>query len=190
MKRLCDIKGLEYLKPCYFAIESGEIVSFSNKRGGLSDKPRKLKFSRRLDYDNCTLVDDDGNLCYFRVHRLIAMAFIGVPDNADNLLVHHKNGNKHDNRAENLEWITAKEHSREHNGKELYCYNQTGELVKFWPNAIDCTKEGYGFHAFNVARGIEKTHKGFVFSWEPLSPEMVFQRLSKTYPALKRRKSE
>lgn len=44
----------------------------------------------------------------WRVHRLIALTFIGPSD----LTVNHKNGNKLDNRLENLEYLTNAENMR------------------------------------------------------------------------------
>ena len=45
------------------------------------------------------------------VHQIVAVMFIGAPYNPGRV-VHHKNGKRDDNRAENLEWVTLSENSK------------------------------------------------------------------------------
>lgn len=56
---------------------------------------------------------DEVDLCvnstssYRRIHRLVAEAFVDNPQHADT--VNHKDGNKRNNHANNLEWVTAQQ---------------------------------------------------------------------------------
>ena len=49
----------------------------------------------------------DGSVTDWLVHRLVAMAW--CDGYSTELTVNHKNGNRFDNRAENLEWVTLRE---------------------------------------------------------------------------------
>lgn len=76
----------------------------------------------------------DNGLRYSRlIHRLVATAFIQNPDNKPE--VNHKNGIKHDNRVENLEWVTGKE-NRNHayeTGLQRHKDNRySGYLHRLW----------------------------------------------------------
>ena len=51
----------------------------------------------------------------FLIHRLVARAFIS--NYSDNMQVHHVDGNRADNRVENLMCLTAKEHQHIHKQK-------------------------------------------------------------------------
>ena len=60
------------------------------------------------DYQIINLSKLDGSKRTFRVHRLVMMAFNPVK-NMNELEVNHIDGNKKNNKLENLEWCTASE---------------------------------------------------------------------------------
>ena len=67
-----------------------------------------------------------------RVHRMVAETFIDNPN--DKPHVNHINGNKLDNRTENLEWCTAKEnisHSYENNLQPIQVNTYKGKLTNW-----------------------------------------------------------
>ena len=60
----------------------------------------------------------DGKVKYCYIHRLVADAFIDNP--YDNKEVNHIDGNKHNNRVDNLEWVTRLENARHAQDNGLY----------------------------------------------------------------------
>ena len=62
---------------------------------------------KKTGYIEVILTDQDGHPHYRLLHRIIAEAF--CEGYAKHKEVNHINGNKRDNRAENLEWVTHAE---------------------------------------------------------------------------------
>ena len=96
------------------------------------------------------------------VHRLVANLFLDKPDNPECKYVDHKNGNKHDNRVENLEWISHSENvkrahqvvNRVSTGKMIEQWNyETKEFVKTFNSITDAAKE-LGLVAKNFAANL------------------------------------
>lgn len=94
-----------------------EIYEVSNL-GNIRTKDRegargnKIKGHILTQYDNSSGylrcgMNIDGKQKLYLVHRLVAKLFILNPDGKSD--VNHKNGDKHDNSVENLEWCTKSE---------------------------------------------------------------------------------
>jgi len=88
--------------------EKYEVSNFGNVRN--SRTKRILSQHIYKDgYNTVMLFDDDLKQKRMRVHRLVAFVFVGNPPDEERIQVNHIDGNKQNNRFDNLEWCTPKE---------------------------------------------------------------------------------
>jgi hypothetical protein len=142
-----DIAGFEGL---YQISNSGRVKSFLNSKNGyiLSAKHSGGWYlSVRLT---------DGNVYKsFKIHRLVADAFIPNPENKHE--VNHIDGNKQNNMVSNLEWVTSSENMKHaasinrlflnpmirknrygHFG--INQFTESGQFISSYANAVEASK--------------------------------------------------
>ena len=108
------------------------------------------------------------------VHRIVAFAF--CKGYKENKVVNHKDGNKDNNKAENLEWVTRSEndlHAYKHNlrkpnpckfKRKIAAYdNETMELYKVYDNTEECCRDlnVSRTNIYNCCNGKQLTCKGY-----------------------------
>lgn len=89
-----------------------QVSSMGNVKRLSNNKTRKEKILRHLkDRGGYLYINlwENGKVKHYRVHRLVAEAFIPNPNNLPQ--IDHINTNKSDNRVENLKWVTQKENN-------------------------------------------------------------------------------
>lgn len=177
-----DIDGYENE---YQVSNKGNVRSVSkevkSKNGSIAIKKGKiLKQTERPKGYLCVNLSSKGKSRCIEVQRLVAKAFIPNPDKLP--CVNHKDENKKNNDAENLEWCTyqynnlygnrnAKASLSRINGKlafKVYQYTLDNEFIAEYPSLAE-VKRMHGYDASKIslcARGKRKTAYGYVWKYE------------------------
>lgn len=87
-------------------VRSLDRVQFTKQKVYRKDKGKVLKGGKTRGYP-CVILNKKGSYKGGRINKLVATAFIREPKKGEH--VHHKNGNKLDNRLSNLEIISHRE---------------------------------------------------------------------------------
>lgn len=105
-------KPIQDVEDAYLISSLGRfrILENTDKSGRLLLENTNYGYGTLPNYKKVFLTYPDGKTKCKRLHILVASAFIPNPDNKPQ--VNHKDGNRHNNKAANLEWATAKENIR------------------------------------------------------------------------------
>lgn len=120
VEKVIQVKPIPGFEGLYSATCDGRIYRHANKKV----KPGFLIIERNTAYLRVPLFKD-GLRTWHHVHRLVAAAFIPNPEEKPQ--VNHKNFNKHDNKVENLEWVTRRENWQHARDNGVFTGNMISE---------------------------------------------------------------
>lgn len=166
-----DIEGFEGL---YQVSNMGRVRSLDRKdKMGRSLKEKVLADKHNNRGYHTIALRRDGNTEYRLIHRLVAKAFLDNPNNWPE--VNHKDEDKVNNAASNLEWCSSKynanfgtrnERVAKAQRQPFYAITSVGH--RYWFESRNKAVEILGLDRRAVYRclhGKQNHHRGFSFEW-------------------------
>lgn len=156
-KKWKEIKGYEGK---YIVSNYGEIISLPRYKNNHSKKqyvePKEIpRYTNSVNGYVYVALYKDGNMRNIRLHRLVAEAFVEKIKNKNQ--INHIDGNKQNNRADNLEWYTSQENMR--HAYNIGLKNNDGQKIKVnqydlkgnFINSFDSILEASKITGYNIA---------------------------------------
>ena len=142
-----DIKNYEGL---YAVTSCGKVWSYKNEKF----------LEPKVQRDGYLFVSlwKDGKVKNYRIHRLVAEAYIPNPDNLPQ--VDHIDNDKTHNYLNNLQWITNRDNCRKSKNKPILQYDLDGNFIREWNSATDVGREVQS-HICQCLKGKYKTAYGY-----------------------------
>lgn len=155
-----------------YVSSNGDIVSFGRRSGMF------LALSRNGSGYVCIALTLNGKQSTHRLHRIVAKLFIQNPEGKPE--INHKNGIRHDNRVENLEWCTRSENTNHaiqtglskpyvrRESRAISQYTRDGKLVKTWHSLVEAKAAlGVSKEEGNIGEVLRNKAKiAYGFSWK------------------------
>jgi predicted XRE-type DNA-binding protein len=108
-KDIKDFEGIYQVSNMGRVKSVGRLVNSGKGVHSFTIKEKILAVDYSASYYRVTL-SKNGKIKRFSVHRLVASTFISNPENKPQ--VNHKDGDKLNNKLDNLEWVTVSENNR------------------------------------------------------------------------------
>lgn len=167
-----DIAGYEGL---YQVSNMGRVKSLSKKCGRRTSKEKIMNPFISWDGYNLITFCKDGKTKHFRIHRLVAEAFIPNPNGLP--CVNHKDLSTTNNAVDNLEWCTHEYNNTyagraiktaRKNMKPICQFDLNGHLIREWESGSKIQQElGYEkTHIYSCCTGKRKTANGYTWKFK------------------------
>lgn len=179
-KKIQDYLPIKGYEGIYEIGKNGKVILLvERKRGGkIKDVRKEMKLNRIGNgYLGLNLIKD-GNSWRTTVHRLVAAHFLERKSNL--LQVNHKDGDKSNNNASNLEWVSSSynirhafktglnrssEKNRIRLSKPVLQINKEGAIIKEYPSVIEAARQNKFKHPC-IFHGIKFKKLRYGYYWE------------------------